>query len=290
MRLKKIKKRFMTLLELLIGMALTMLLLSTLTYFYQEIQQLNSAAERTQKEIFQLQYAESRLNGIIPKILSEKKNSSPFFFLSNNLNGLLADNNPSLVFHFETGTDLDSSRAVSSLGRLYLDRQNRLCLATWSDPEDWTSQNPPSAHIEVLMENVRSLQFLFFVAPDRDRSLIAKTKKASEPAVENNAPDKTGQPAADTDKKPKVAKLPKNNQSKAPLQQEPPQVIDPTPIEDPNRSEPEPKGEWISHWKREFNEIPPMIKIIITQSVDGEDKKSTFAFPLLNSKNVIVYE
>lgn len=177
------KKRHMTLLELIISMSLALLIMTTLTYFYGNIERIGAEAERIQKANFQLRYVESRLTKILPNTLGEMIGDSPNayfnFFTSSDL-GLLAENNPSLVFLFQNGVLLNPDLANEALGRLYLDKQKRLSLATWPSPERWESltANPPM-HKEILLENVESLRFKFYVAPDRDRSIIKSNAKQS---------------------------------------------------------------------------------------------------------------
>lgn len=291
----KIKRHYMTLLELLVGMALTMLLLTTITFFYQEIDHLNTNSERMQKQTFQLEYLENRLSTVIPKILSGTTNNPPIFFTSNDLNGLLAANSPSLVFTYETGADLDDKRAVDALGRLFLDKQNRLSLATWPDPDDWEESNLPSGHLEVLLENVEAITFSFYVAPDRDRSLVDLKKKNQDLIKKPEPQPKVPEKKTENKKKEWLKKAgPAKESDPEEKKKEEEPAKEPEPKEqaaDMENAEPEPKGQWISEWKREFKQIPSMLKIqILQRNKEGEEVKSVFAFPLLKSKNVIVYE
>ncbi|MBA3958521.1 MAG: hypothetical protein H0X51_09060 [Parachlamydiaceae bacterium] len=184
-----------TLLELLISLVLTALLLTTLTYFYQQVEWLDTQSERSQKENFQVRYLETRLAKILPNALAEhelKKNFS--FFTSDDLSGLLASQNPSLVFLFDNGASLDTKKANFVLARLYLDKNKQLCLATWPAPERWEQGVNPPVQKEVLMEHVESLRFSFFVPPERDRKLIQESvgaEKEEHTAVEPSV-DKRG--------------------------------------------------------------------------------------------------
>lgn len=253
-KLVHIHRRFMTLLELLIGLGLAAVLLTTLTFFYQQIQAIDSESEKIGKEQFQMRYVGNRLSKIIPNALGEYELKEHFsFFTSNDLHGLLAPNNPSLVFVFDNGPSLDSELANHALARLYLDKEKRLSLATWSSPERWETEPPSSVHKELLMENVESLGFQFFVAPERDRSLIKTNldKKSSN----------------------KDAKTKINAEADSPL-------------------EPDRKGEWVSEWQRDYKSLPAMMKILITRKKRGSDEleKIIYAYPLPNSQKLIVYE
>lgn len=247
-------RRFMTLLEVLIGMTLTAVLLSTLAYFYQQVQLMGKESERIGKEQFQLRYLGNRLSKVVPSILAEhqiKKNNF-IFFTSGDAHGLLAHGNSSLIFIYNNGASLDNQLANHALGRLYLDKSKRLCLATWPTPEgwNWKQESSVSVHKEILMENIESLQFLFYVAPDRDRSLIKDNLNKS-------------------DSKDKKEGL------------------------DEAVSESERKGEWVSEWPKDYESLPAMMKIIITRSghKKGTDPaKTTYGYPLPNSQKLIVYE
>lgn len=167
-------KRYMTLLELLIGLMLTILLLTTLTYFYQQVTWLDAKAETLQRDAFKLRYVENRLNFILESSLAEYQDKKNFHFFasSNDLNGLLAPNSPSLIFLFDTKVSFDPEHTNDILGRLFLDKQKQFCLATWTAPKEWKETQPPTIHKEILLDNVESLEFKFYVASQKDRSKI----------------------------------------------------------------------------------------------------------------------
>lgn len=311
-KFKILKKRFMTLLEMLIGMALTMALLTTLTFFYQMIDQLNTASEKAQKEIFHVQYAENRLSQVLTEAIAEKQKNHLYFYTSGDLGGLFATGSPSLVFQYETGTDLDDSRAVTALGRLFLDKQNRLSLATWPDPTDErpdainlsiADKKTSKAKVEVLLENVSSLRFQFYVAPDRDRSLLnqknspapeEKDKTKDDPKQNDGKTKKTNTKADGDATKKDDAKSTPHRAGELPKEQK--QLETPKTGTEPNATnedanvlnEPELKGVWVPTWDRKYEQLPAMMKIEIQQF--GKDKPLIFAFPFLKSKKVIVYE
>lgn len=253
-KFKILRKRCMTMLELLIAMALTAVLLTTLTYFYQELGQLNTMAERKEKEGFLLRYAEIRLSTIVPHILAEfqlkdkkdkneivKEKEKFFFFTSGDLNGLLAPNNPSLLFVYNTGVDMDTHKADRGIGRLYLDKEHRFCMATWPMLDDWEESH--EVRKEVLLEGVEGLRFQFYMPPAKDRSIIHKKDKEETEPVEIVEGDL-------------------------------------------------PRGQWTSEWPRDNKILPAMLKITLTLSrkdSSGEPAKITFAFPLTNSQELIVY-
>lgn len=183
-----IYKRWMTLIEIVIGMALTALLLTTLAYFYQQVNALNSKSDQLQQETFKRLYVQSRLTAVIPKILPHKIQKKICFFTSGNSLGTLAAGSQSLIFVFSTGVELNPDIANKSFARLYLDNQHRLCLAKWKIPKA-TEQRTGDIYKEILMEGVDSLKFAFFVPPERERSVIEKSDPESslDPMLTYNA-------------------------------------------------------------------------------------------------------
>lgn len=187
----RLKKHYFTLLELLISLVLAVALLTTLTYFYRQVSWLDVESEKIQKENFQLRYLENRLAKIFPNVLAEHdlKKKEFHFFTSGDLGGLLATGNPSLVFMFDNGASLDTKKANHLLARLYVDKEHRLCLATWPAPARWDQEGKlaPPPQKEILIDNIESLSFLFFIAPERDRSLIKENLSSNEtPSLEQS--------------------------------------------------------------------------------------------------------
>lgn len=299
--------RCMTLLELIIGMTLASLLLVMLTDFYFQVSTLNINSEQAQKESFKVRYVENRLSKILPAAL-EKVNGHFYFYTSNDLNGLLADKMSSLVFLYDAGISDDPLRSGPSLGRLYLDKQGRICLATWPDPKDWEKNSiPPKAHTEVLLEGIKELKFLFYVAPERDRSMWRNQGKSNN-AASSSKDDASEKKAAkeveaagksetsrieDTKKElpsKDAAQTSSTNKDPSNKGQEPNENAKP-PSEEDKKIEPEPKDQWIPEWRREYKELPAMIKVIVTPIDARDDEKDIiFAFPFPNSHQAIVYE
>lgn len=249
----KYAKRFMSMMEMLIAMTLTIGLLSALTYFYSQIELLSSASEVLQRKSFHTRYAESRLIQVfantIPEYNFKDTNlaSAYCFFTTGDLHGFLAQNSPSLVFMYNNKAKADGNDADVCLARLFLDKEGRFCLASWEPPYEWKmGAEPPMAKIEVLMENVTLLEFEFFVAPQREEQLepLASAINEREHYYQTIEPP-----------------------------------ISPTC--------------WVKVWEKEYNKLPPMIKIFIRQQEKNSKGKfvdTQFAFPLPLSKDLIVYE
>ncbi len=82
--MKRVKKHFVTLLELLIALGLTAVLLAALLGYYQQASYAQLEVHKKQEKNFELLYAQYRLNRIIPTILNpshkDNKNLGIFFY------------------------------------------------------------------------------------------------------------------------------------------------------------------------------------------------------------------
>lgn len=172
-------------LETLIALGITMIILSTLTFFYREIDAVNGQIEKVQNESFKMRYVENRLAAILPNAISETDEKKDFFFFTPNANVPFAmPGSPSLLFTFDNGIRLDKNFANHVIGKLYLDNQGRLTLATWPAPERWVEGVNPPMKKEVLLGQVKMFSLAFFVAPDRPWQL----NKTSAPPAKNKTP------------------------------------------------------------------------------------------------------
>lgn len=164
-------KRPITFIELLIAMVLSSLVLSVLFYFYRDIDWLNHEMEKSQKKSFELSYIQTRLGDVIPNIVSPRIAPEDFyFFVSHDANGLLKPGQPSLVFTYNFGANLNPVFAQHVLARLYIDSYNRLCLAMLPSVKEWPKFTSVPIKQEVLLENVESIAFEFYVPPAKESS------------------------------------------------------------------------------------------------------------------------
>lgn len=176
--MKKINRRFFTLLEALIAAMLAITVLTALGYFYRQIDQINTKTIALQKESFEHRYAEARLAAVLTRAVSERDRKKDFLFFTVNYPGGLfhKDSPTSLLFVYDNLIDLSQHYANHVLGRLYLDPQGNLCLATWPSPKRWEpGLNPPMMN-EILMTDVDSLTFSFFIPPKKEWKLEPPTK------------------------------------------------------------------------------------------------------------------
>lgn len=154
----------------MIAMSLTVIVLIVLNYFYRDVDSIDHEMDKTHRQAFQVRYLENRLADIIPKILSPKQAKKDFFFFSGtDANGMMKAGSMNLLFVYDNGVVLDKNFANYVLARLYLDKDNKLSLAIWPIPERWETNVTPQMKKEILLENVDSLNFDFFIPPEKNR-------------------------------------------------------------------------------------------------------------------------
>lgn len=167
-------RRPFTLLEALLALALTAALMTVLAYFYRQLEEINIAAEKSFRSLYQRAYVESRLATVLPKAVNENTSKKDFFFFTTGSHNsdIFDSKNPSLIFTYDNGIDLDVAFANHVLGRLFVDSDKHLVLATWPSTNRWKEDKLPPVKREVLFDGVEALDFSFFVAPDVDRTRV----------------------------------------------------------------------------------------------------------------------
>jgi len=255
----KINKRPMTLLEVLIGMVLTIVILMTLTFFYQQVVMIGEDIDQIKSRDFYTRLVENRLAYILPKILPEKDKNFVFFSIGDE--GLTQAGSQSLIFSFDNGVSLDKEFSNQVLGRLFVDKEGKLTLAFWPVPSKSEKTLSPPIKKQILIKDVESMELSFFIAP------APPEKNKDTPKNAADAVPKKDETIKDSENK-------KNEASDASAK---------------NTQEPEPKGDWRKEpWLKEFNQLPVMIKIIL--KLKNEKNIVTFIYPLVNSRSHIIYE
>lgn len=263
-------KRHFTLLETLIALGITMLILSTLTFFYRQIDAINSQVEKVQDNSFRMRYVENRLAAILPNAVSEADEKKDFFFYTTSSSiSFGMQGSPTLLFTYDNGVKLDKPFSNHVLGRLYLDSDGNLCLATWPSPSRWVEGVTPPMKKEVLLEGVRELNLGFFVAPDREWQLASSNAK-QQPAQAGQTTPPAGQlgkpPSAPTTASPSNP----TNPVAATV------VVKPTP-----------EGQWQQSWSYDYQQLPAMARVQVTLQ-DGTQR--LFVFPLPKCQRQVVYK
>lgn len=274
-----IKRRYFTILEVLISLTLSAFLLTSLLFFYRYLTELSAKADQIEIQNFQARAIETRLAEVFYSIVGEdfqadssgqpapstakpqdkgkakekdpanpqeppkqdnpddktaKKNNEKavVFFGGVEEGGALKDGSATLTFIFHNGASMNTVFSNEVLAKLFVDTQNRLCLALWPHPKFWSNAAMPPMNLEVLMEHVDKLALHFYVPP-----------------------------------------------------------VDPNDKEEEDVKYPEMRpGEWIPQWLREYEQLPAMIKLDLTFiTKEKEEKVVTFAYPLIDGSKVIEY-
>lgn len=167
-RIPKASKRHFTLLELIIAMSLTLILMSTLLYFYRDLSKIGFETNKLTDTHFYWQYAGSRLADILPRTAGVK--DEDFLFYSIDDSKLTKPGSQNLIFAFDNKVSLDKDFSNVVIGRLYVDNNDQLTLAYWPPLTRWTNEEQlPPMKKEILKQNVDSISFEFFVPPEKSK-------------------------------------------------------------------------------------------------------------------------
>lgn len=144
------RKRALSLIEMIVCLGLLSLLLSTLFYWYHSLTKQKEQFNALKGPIMEERYAHQRLQNILPK------GEQPFF----------TDADHGLVFLFDNGLDLHPELSGKVLGRLYYDKSTQcLCLGIWPKPEKEQSLKTPCETL-ILLDDVSECIFEFYHPPD----------------------------------------------------------------------------------------------------------------------------
>lgn len=144
------RKRAVTLIEVIICLGLLTLLLTTLSFWYRTLTSHKSELNKSKWSVMEERYAYQRLQQILPQA------KLPFFTCRDG----------SLVFLFDRGLFPDPLLSNTVLGRLYHDtEQQALCLGIWPEPGQDNLLKTPSQTI-ILLDQVSDLSFQFYYPPD----------------------------------------------------------------------------------------------------------------------------
>lgn len=244
-------KRFVSLVEVLIAVTLTVAILMTLMFFYRQVTEIGVEVDRTGAKNFNMRYLETRLAQILPRAVGETNKQKDFLFFSVNDEGVGKPGSQSLIFMFDNLVSLDKAFSGHVLGRLYLDVNGNIMLAYWPSPKRWETTGAVPMKKELLMQGVENLAFEFYIAPKR------KDKEGQEPAKNSDSKAKAG--------------------------------ADSKSGEEEKSTEPEPKGEWRRQaWLQDYKQLPVMVKIIVT--LPKEQKPLVLVYPLANTRTHVIYE
>lgn len=133
------------------ALSLTGILLAFLFSFFVESVKIEKKLESARSEIISRQYLQTRLESILTSIYQTAA-SSPFYTKQ-----FPGEKNLSLVAIFDNGIDPDPAFCGAIVGRIYIDEESHLNLATW--PLEKSSQRPWRK--EILLNNVTHFEVEF---------------------------------------------------------------------------------------------------------------------------------
>lgn len=272
-----IQKRYISLIELLVAMGLTIAILMTLTFFYRQVTEIEIEIDRTKAQNFNSRYIESRLSLILPKAVAASKKDFLFFSIGDE--GLTKPGSKSLLFTFDNNISLDKAFSNNNLARLYLDKNGNLMLAYWPSPLRWENGVTPPMKKELLFQGADNLSFEFYIAPARAK---AAPESDQEPEAESQSEPET----ADKQQDKKKTDEKNSEQQKQKQEAEKKEKLE---TEQKEKLEPEPKGEWRRlDWLEDYHQLPVMVKVILT--LPKVPEPLIFIYPLANTKSHVVYE
>lgn len=184
--MKKHRKHFFSLLEALIALVLAAVLISTVTFFYGQMNQVDSQITRDQQESFTKRLVENRLAATLQRAV--KASNKEFVFLTTaDAPQYVKPHNDSLIFTYHNNVDMEKALSNEVLGRLFVDNRDRLVLATWPPPSVWQENSgaPIEVKREVLMNNVDKIEWQFYIPPGKDQVVEGSTGSQTEPSPKN---------------------------------------------------------------------------------------------------------
>lgn len=162
----KSRKRYITLIEVLIAMSLVSILLTSLFGVYSYLYQIHNEINRQATANTRLLFAQYRLASILPKteeiITIDKKKTALPFIITEQISQYNEGKN--LIFVFDNGVDGDPDFSTELLARLYLNSKGELILITWPwrlDP----NLGPVPSRKEIILEGISELDFAVYSPP-----------------------------------------------------------------------------------------------------------------------------
>lgn len=141
----------MILLEILIALSLTAILLTFLFSFFVESAKIEKKLDQARMATSARTHLQTRLQNILSSISIGVADGSLY------TKQFEKEKFPSLVTIFDNGIDPDPAYSGSITGRIYLDEEKNLCLATW--PLDENKNRPWRK--EILLSHIDGFEFEF---------------------------------------------------------------------------------------------------------------------------------
>lgn len=165
---RKVKKRFFTLMELLIALSLAVMITGVLLYYYYQMSKVSVLSDQATVKAFRMRYLQDRLQDLSLRMIPPKDKNS-YFLVGNNLPSIFQSEGANLIFSYNNGVVFDQNLSNEVLGRLFVDPKGKLILMTWPSRDKWEPHSIPPFHKEILAENVKRVDFDFFIGSSDPR-------------------------------------------------------------------------------------------------------------------------
>lgn len=149
-----------SLIELLISFVLFSVLLLSLSWMFWGYLRYDTEIENRIEQAAIFQANTSRLQRILSNVHFENANKHIFYSAEGESS---LEKGESLIFTYDAGVELPPVFSNINIGKLYLDQDNKLMLASWPSREQYKGDTPPMRQ-EVLFEDVTLCSLKFFSA------------------------------------------------------------------------------------------------------------------------------
>ncbi|MBX9744055.1 MAG: hypothetical protein K2X08_02455, partial [Chlamydiales bacterium] len=138
--------------EIVIGLALLASLLSILLSFFTSSAKMDVKLEKAKDALLQRQHLTQRLQSLFTSMIPSRDGDALYTKI------FPKETHASLIVYFDHGIDPDPAFSGPSLGRIFIDKQNQLCLAVWPKERE---KKQTSVRFEVLLQDVYDAKFHF---------------------------------------------------------------------------------------------------------------------------------
>ena len=169
------KKRPITLIEVVIFCSLAAIVLGAILYFFAQTIRVDTKIQNVKKEIYLKQHLELKLHNIFSRLLPSSAMTNDIQKSSFFTHKEKSKKSPSLYFYFESGVDPSTEFSGSLFGLLILEydeelKSKVLALKIWPSSFDKDTVSLPTRR-HVLLEKVQEINFEFYTKNEKTNKL-----------------------------------------------------------------------------------------------------------------------
>ncbi len=151
-----IKKRFFTLIEVIVSLTLITIVITILFGYFTKISKVEQEIEDIKKIVYKKSNLQIRLNNIFAQLYSKDFNQIPFYTeVEKN------EKNLSLCINFDNGVDPDPNFSDVVKAKIFIDKNSNLILEIWSK-----DKKTKITRKEILFTAVNNLEYKFLSSND----------------------------------------------------------------------------------------------------------------------------